>query len=157
MAAKRAPAPDTLDTLLALVCSLRSLQLTRRDHPWLALSISMAQVKTLLIILQTGGMPTRVLADRLDIGASAVTPLVDKLLDQKLVRRDSDPNDRRIIWVRPTAKAQALWERLMEANRAVLAEVLRELPATQHAAIQHSLAQLLDGAERLMAKHRFEQ
>lgn len=152
VAGKQTAAPDVLDTLLSLVCTLRSLQLTGRDHPWLALSISMAQVKTLLLLLQTGGLPTRGLADRLGVGASAVTSLVDKLVDQKFVRRDPDPNDRRIIWVRPTAKALALWEKLMEANRAALAEVLDEIPVRERGAMQDCLQRLIDAAGRVAAR-----
>ena len=43
---------------------------------------------------------------------SAVTPLVDKLVKAKLVRREPDEADRRVTWVRPTKRAVQLHERI---------------------------------------------
>jgi MarR family transcriptional regulator, organic hydroperoxide resistance regulator len=146
------PEPDVVDTLLAFVCVLRSLQLAERDHPWLALPLTMAQLKALMLILQTGGMPSRHLADRLGIGPSAVTPLVDRLVQQKLVRRNTDANDRRIVRIRPTAKAIALRDRVMETNRSVLAKVLDEVPRGEHKNVRASLQRLLNGAERTLER-----
>lgn len=144
--------PEVVDTLLAFVCVLRSLQLSERDHPWLTLPLTMAQLKLLMLILQTGGMPSRHLADRLGIGPSAVTPLVDRLVQQKLVRRNADANDRRIVWIRPTAKAIALRDRVMETNRSVLAKVLDEVPRSEHRNVHTGLRHLLNGAERTLAR-----
>jgi DNA-binding MarR family transcriptional regulator len=144
--------PEVVDTLLAFVCVLRSLQLSERDHPWLTLPLTMAQLKALMLILQTGGMPSRHLADRLGIGPSAVTPLVDRLAQQKLVRRTADQNDRRIVWIRPTARAIALRDRVMETNRSVLAKVLDEVPPGEQRSVHASLLRLLNGAERTLER-----
>jgi DNA-binding MarR family transcriptional regulator len=156
-ASRRASAPEPVDTLVALVCTLRVLQLSERDHPWLTLPLTLAQLKTMMLLIQTGGMPARRLAERLGIGPSAVTPLVDRLVEQKLVRRDADPNDRRIIWVRPTAKAAAVRERVMEANRSLLADVLDALPPREQIEIQGSLKRLLASAEQLLAQRQRSQ
>jgi DNA-binding MarR family transcriptional regulator len=142
------------DTLLSLACALRSLQLFERDHPWLSLPLTMAQLKALMLVLQSGGLPSRGLADRLGIGPSAVTPLVDRLAQQKLVRREADAEDRRIVWVRPTAKASALRERVMETNRSVLAEVMAELPAAERKQAQATLETVLAAAERVLARRQ---
>ena len=64
----------------------------------------MAQLKAMMLIVQTGGVRSRELADGLGIAPSAATPLVDRLVEQKLARRDDDTADRRIIWIRPTPK-----------------------------------------------------
>jgi DNA-binding MarR family transcriptional regulator len=143
---------EVIDTLLAFVSVLRTLQLAERNHPWLTLPVTMAQLKALLLILQSGGLPSRGLADRLGIGPSAVTPLVDRLARQKLVRRDADANDRRIVWVRPTTRAIALQDRVMETNRSVLAEILAGLPAGDFRRVHDSLQRLLQGAERALAR-----
>jgi DNA-binding MarR family transcriptional regulator len=153
-AGHRAAPPEPVDTLVSLVRTLRVLQLSERDHPWLTLPLTMAQLKTMMLLLQTGGMPACRLAERLGIGPSAVTPLVDRLVEQKLVRRDADPDDRRMIWVRPTAKAAAVRERVMEANRTLLAEVLEALPAREQVEIQGSLKRLLASAEALLAQRQ---
>ena len=146
--------PTPADTLLAFACTLRMLQLTERDHPWLTLPLTMAQLRALVLVLQSGGLPSRGLGDRLGIGPSAVTPLVDRLVQQKLVRRDADAQDRRIVWVRPTSKAIALRERVMETNRSVLAEVMAALPAAERKRAQASLDVLLAAAERVLARRQ---
>jgi MarR family transcriptional regulator, organic hydroperoxide resistance regulator len=153
--ATAATAPrDVVDTLLAFVSALRTLQLAERDHPWLALPLTMAQLKALMLILQSGGMPSRRLGDRLGIGASAVTPLVDRLAQQKLVRRAADEADRRIVWIRPTARAIALKEQVMETNRAVLAEVLEAVPQRERRTVRATLQRLLNGAERVLERQQ---
>jgi DNA-binding MarR family transcriptional regulator len=142
----------TVDTLLAFACALRSLQLGERDHPWLTLPLTMAQLKALMLLLQSGGLPSRGLADRLGIGPSAVTPLVDRLVQQRLVRREADAADRRVIWVRPTARATALRDRVLETNRSALAEIVAGIPAAQRKQVQVGLERMLEAAERVLER-----
>src|SRR5215475_1144319 len=117
---------QTVEIFLSLMQALKGRQ--TEDKPWLSLDLTMAQLKTLMIVLQTGGVPSRGLAERLSIGPSAVTPLVDQLVDQKLVTREADPSDRRIVLIRPTARAIALRRRLVETSRAAVVELLAEVP-----------------------------
>jgi DNA-binding MarR family transcriptional regulator len=98
-------------------------------------------------------MRSRELADGLDIAPSAATPLVDRLVEQKLARREDDPADRRIVRIHPTAKAVALHNELMQTNSSVLAEVLAEVPAPQREQVHQSVALLLECAQRVLGKH----
>ena len=82
--------------LTRLVGKLREIQFCRGERPWLLLDLTMAQLKAMMLIVQTGGVRSRELADGLGIAPSAATPLVDRLVDQKLARRDDDPVDRRL-------------------------------------------------------------
>src|SRR5262245_24322211 len=82
---------DPVDALNALVQALRAIQAVLGDRPWLVLDLTMVQLKAVMLLAQTGGMPSRKLADALGIGPSAVTPLVDRLVQQRLTRRDHDP------------------------------------------------------------------
>src|SRR5688500_8871699 len=106
-----------VDDLAAVLHCLRGMHAVGpAQAAWLSLDLSMSQMKALMVVLHHSGSTSRVLAERLGIGASAVTPLVDKLVQQKLVRREDDPSDRRVIWIKPTAKASALHERLLLAS-----------------------------------------
>ena len=104
----------------------------------------------MMLIVQTGGVRSRELADGLGIAPSAATPLVDRLVEQKLARRDDDPADRRIIWIKPTAKAQALHDQLLQTNEDVLADVIDALPADVRPRVQESVRLLLESAERVL-------
>lgn len=136
--------------LTQLVHRLREIQFCRGERPWLLLDLTMAQLKAMMLIVQTGGVRSRELADGLGIAPSAATPLVDRLVEQKLARRDDDPADRRIIWIRPTPKAQALNDQLLQTNQDVLADVLEALPAEVRPKVHESIRLLLESAERVL-------
>jgi DNA-binding MarR family transcriptional regulator len=112
----------------------------------------MAQLKAMMLIVQSGGVRSRELADGLGIAPSAATPLVDRLVEQKLARREDDLDDRRIIWIRPTAKAQALHDQLLQTNQDVLADVINALPDEVRPKVQESVRLLLESAERVLPR-----
>jgi DNA-binding MarR family transcriptional regulator len=138
--------------LTRLVGTLREIQFCRGARPWLLLDLTMAQLKAMMLIVQTGGVRSRELADGLGIAPSAATPLVDRLVEQKLARRDDDPDDRRIIWIRPTSKAQALHEQLLQTNEDVLADVIEALPDDVRPKVHDSVRLLLESAERILQR-----
>lgn len=141
---------QVVDAIVALVHTLRALH--TNATPWLDLDLTMAQLKALMVVVQTGGVSSRGLADQLSISAPAVTPLVDRLIDQKLVRREDDPSDRRVVLIRPTARALSLYEKLMETNRTTVAGVVNELSEIEIPRIELALAQLLDAARQVQAR-----
>ncbi len=141
---------QSVDAFLSLMQTL--VALSSEEKPWLDLDVTMTQLKALIIVVQTGGVPSRGLAERLSIGPSAVTPLVDQLVDQKLVRREDDATDRRVVLIRPTPRAIALRRKLLEAKRAVIAEVFDGVPPADVPGVQRALAQLLEAAARLVAR-----
>jgi DNA-binding MarR family transcriptional regulator len=138
--------------LTRLVATLREIQFCRGERPWLLLDLTMAQLKAMMLIVQSGGVRSRELADGLGIAPSAATPLVDRLVDQKLARREDDPADRRIIWIRPTPKAQALHDQLLQTHEHVLADVINELPPEVRPTVQESVRLLLASAERVLER-----
>ena len=138
--------------LTQLVGRLREIQFCRGERPWLLLDLTMAQLKAMMLIVQSGGVRSRELADGLGIAPSAATPLVDRLVEQKLARREDDADDRRIIWIRPTPKAQALHDQLLHTNEEVLAEVIEALPTDVRPKVQESVRLLLESAERVLQR-----
>ena len=143
---------NCITQLTRLVGTLREIQFCRGERPWLLLDLTMAQLKAMMLIVQSGGVRSRELADGLGIAPSAATPLVDRLVDQKLARRDDDPDDRRIIWIRPTAKAQALHNQLLQTNEDVLADVIQALPVDVRPQVHESVRLLLESAERVLER-----
>lgn len=138
--------------LTRLVSTLREIQFCRGERPWLLVDLTMAQLKAMMLIVQSGGVRSRELADGLGIAPSAATPLVDRLVDQKLARREDDPDDRRIIWIRPTAKAQALYDQLLQTKEDVLEDVIEALPAEARPKVHDSVRLLLESAERVLQR-----
>ena len=142
---------ETAEALLAFSQGVRALHTQHTgDKSWLTLDVSMAQFKALTAIIASGGTTARVLSDRLGIGPSAITPLVDKLVAQKLVTREPDASDRRVHWIRPTSKATALHDRLLTVGRAVFRELIQDLPDEELAVVHRAATILAAATQRSM-------
>ena len=150
--ARRRAAEPPARALQRLVQALRAIQIARGVYPWLLLDLTMVQLKTLLLVVRSGGLRSRALADGLGVAPSAVTPLVDRLVNQKLLRREDDPGDRRVVRILATRRAAVICDQLMEANQDVLGEVLAEIPAADRAGVHAALARLIAAADRVLAR-----
>ena len=137
-----------------LVQALRAIQVTRGQLPWRYLDLTMAQLKAVMLLCRTGRARSRELADGIGIGPSAATPLVDRLVEQKLARREDDPADRRIVWILPTRKAEAIYDELLHTSQDVLEDVISEVPAKDRKAVRDSVQLLADAAARVLAKDK---
>ena len=145
---------QTGDTLGALMETLRTIQVAQGGHPWLLLQLTISQLKALILLAQDGRLRCRELADGLGIAPSATTPLVDRLVTQKLARRQPDPRDRRIVWIEPTARGAAIYSKLMQMKASVLGRVLEEIPAAERPQVVHSLDLLLTAAQHVLEQER---
>ena len=137
-----------------LVQALRAIQMTRGQLPWRYLDLSMAQLKAVMLLGRTGRTRSRELADGLGIAPSAATPLVDRLVEQKLAKREDDPADRRIVWILPTSKALTVYDELLHMSQDVLDDVISEVPAKDRKAVRESVQLLADAANRVLAKDK---
>lgn len=144
-----------VDEIVALVHTLRALH--TNATPWLDLDLTMAQLKALMAVVQTGGVSSRGLAGQLSISAPAVTPLVDRLIEQKLVKREDDPSDRRVVLIKPTARALSLYEKLMETNGTTVAAVVNELSEAEIPRIEQVLVRLVSVARQVQAREQTRQ
>ena len=119
------------------------------DRPgWGDLDLTMSQLKTIMLLVETGGLTGRDLAEKMGIGPSAVTALVDRLVQRQYVRREEDRADRRVSWARPTSKATDLFERLHATHRERLAEVLVTLSFEELALVAQAISTLERAATR---------
>ena len=146
--------PSDSSDLLRLVQALRAIQVCMGEQPWRYLDLSMAQLKAVMLLCRTGRARSRELADGLGIAPPAATPLVDRLVEQKLARRVDDDKDRRIVWIHPTAKAQAIYDELMHTSQDVLEDVIGEVPAKNRKAVRESVQLLAAAANRVLAKDK---
>lgn len=79
------------------------------------------------------------IAQRLGIEAPSVTRKVQELEQEGLVTRSVDPHDRRVSQVQLTRKGQQRLQKLQEARRQRLIQVLQHWPASE----RQTLAKLL--------------
>jgi len=119
--------------------------------PWVDVDLTMSQLKAIFLVAESGGLSGRVLGEKLGITPSAVTALVDRLVQRGYVRREEDLADRRISWARPTALAQDLFERLHASHRQQLEDTLALLSADELATVDQALMALREASARRLA------
>jgi DNA-binding MarR family transcriptional regulator len=140
--------------MMRLVQALRAIQVCTGSYPWPLLDMTMGQLKAVMLLVPTGRVRSRELADALGIAPSAATPLVDRLVKQKLARRVDDETDRRIVWIHPTVLAGEVYEDLLAAKEDVMADVFKELPAADRAIVKQSVRLLAEAADRVLTKYK---
>ncbi len=83
---------------------------------WLELDLSMAQVKTLMVVRAHGRSRIGLVARDLGLSANAATAAVDRLEAAGLAERHADPSDRRAVLVCVTPAGEQFVYDLMTAG-----------------------------------------
>ncbi len=104
----------------------RSLR-SQSPEAWLGLSLTIAQLKSLFFISNAGSTSPRLLAAALSVTPSNVTGIVDRLVEQGLVSRQEDPNDRRSLQLRVTDTGESILAALRERRTTHLSAALSRL------------------------------
>jgi MarR family transcriptional regulator, organic hydroperoxide resistance regulator len=111
---------------------------------WVNLEISTAQIKVIFVLHFGGTHTVNQLAERLNIGASTASHLVEKLVQAGLATRIDSTADRRIIDVHLTEQGHAMADRLSGVtHKWIIAKWVSQLTKDQRAALGNSLHALL--------------
>jgi DNA-binding MarR family transcriptional regulator len=121
---------------------------------WIDVDLTMGQLRAVFLVAETGGLSGRVLGERLGITPSAVTALVDRLVQRGYVRREEDLTDRRVSWARPTDLALELFARLYASHRKQLEDTLALLTPEDLDLIDRGVGLLRDAALLRLAEHQ---
>jgi DNA-binding MarR family transcriptional regulator len=134
---------------------MRALHLTRarRGVPWAEFHVTLPQLRALsLLAAREQGVSGRELASLLGVGPSAVTPLIDRLVEQGLVRREEDRVDRRITRLLVTAAGLTVLERMVAGQRELMREVLSHLGPDELETVNRAFTLLYAGVRRAAAE-----
>ena len=94
-----------------MVESLRARMLLRPE-PWLALDITLLQLKALVVLTTRGTSRPGEIAEALGVLPASVTGILDRLADRGLAQRKPDPSDRRCSVIRATPAGEATLEQI---------------------------------------------
>ena len=112
------------------------------------MGLSRSRAHLLWVLRQTGPVSQRVLAESLKVTPRAVTALVDALVDEGLVTREADPDDRRAAIVTFTARGKRLATRLKRDHETLAQALFGPMSPTEHDCFEKGLG---DVVERLRA------
>jgi MarR family transcriptional regulator, organic hydroperoxide resistance regulator len=110
---------------------------------WLDLTLTIAQVKSLFYIYNEGTVNFRQLAAAMKVTPSNVTGIIDRLVEQSLVTRNENPEDRRMLMLRLTEKGENLISNLRERRFSVLSSVLSKMTEKDLESIQKGISMLV--------------
>ncbi|MBG9793500.1 transcriptional regulator [Paenibacillus dendritiformis] len=109
------------------------------------LGLTIAQYSLLNVIERRGPGKVSMLAEQLGVTSSAVTVMIDRLLDSGLVDRVPDKSDRRVVLVSITEAGHHLLRQAQDRSRRTLTAYLSLLE-------EGELEQLVRLSEKLAAK-----
>ncbi len=141
-----------------VVAQFRALQNTLKATSgtvWMEIDLTIAQLRTLLVLAEEGPLVIGHIAQRLGIGLSTGGHLVDRLVQVGLAERAEDVDDRRRTLARLTPKGEDLYARLLN-QPLQMQSLIQKLNDSDMAALLQGLQalnRLVDGksgADRLL-------
>ncbi|MGI8701753.1 MAG: MarR family winged helix-turn-helix transcriptional regulator [Nocardioidaceae bacterium] len=112
--------------------------------PW---QVTPSQLRVMSLIDMHEAIRPSELADHLHISPRSVTEVVDSLEQRGLVRRDSDPDDRRASLISLTGEGAALSDAVRAARAAEAETVFGRLSARDRAGLRRILRKLANSYE----------
>ena len=100
---------------------------------------TIAQYRALVVLASRGPQRVGDLAAALDVTPSTACRMCDRLLRKGLIRRHRARGDRRAVQVSITGAGREVVDQATARRRALLAEILRKLPARRQAAVASAL------------------
>ena len=100
------------------------------------------------VVLGEDAVEHRVVFDE-GVAQPSMTQLVQRLERQGLVRRDRDPDDKRVVWVAITDAGRELLAARRRSRAAEMAELLATLPADDEAALAAAVLAALPVVRKL--------
>lgn len=106
------------------------------------LGITSAQAYALLALPEEASLTMNNLSETMGLANSTMTRTVDQLIIKKLVEREPDPDDRRVVRIRLTANGRETQRSVKSAFQDFFEQALREIPAEDRETVLLSLGQI---------------
>jgi DNA-binding MarR family transcriptional regulator len=108
--------------------------------------LTLIQFRALVLLTDAGPLKGVQLARALGVSCSSVTRLCDRLARDGLIRRNSNPADRREMLLTPSQKAESLVKQVMDRRRRDLRRILSLLPPADRLPVIAAVEKLAHGA-----------
>jgi len=115
---------------------------------WVALHLTIAQLKCLMLINFKGSTNFKMLAEALNVSPPNVTGIVDRLVVQKLVTREDNPENRRMQILQVTDKGRALIGELMERQEYHFHTTLANMKTEDLECLSRGMSALVEAAQQ---------
>jgi DNA-binding MarR family transcriptional regulator len=116
---------------------------------WMDLNLTVPQVKSLFFIANQGTTNFTTLAAALKVTPANMTGIIDRLMEQGLVSRQENPQDRRMLMLRVTEKGENTIAGLRDRRAGYTTKILSRLSDAELNAVLHGFALFIKAAEAL--------
>jgi MarR family transcriptional regulator, organic hydroperoxide resistance regulator len=143
-------ASDKKDLINKILILQKQMGRFIHDDPpdaWLALNLTIAQLKSLMFIKFKGTTNFKTLARALRVSPPNVTGIVDRLVEQELVSRKDNPQNRRMQILKVTEKGETLIRELMERGESHLSSNLMKMKTDDLEKLSLGMAALISAAK----------
>lgn len=110
-------------------------------------SVTMQQLRVMMILYSDGPTRVSVLAKKLNVSTPTITGILDRLVRQELTYRADDPRDRRVVLNALTDKGREVIEQLQPLDTSRLSRAVESLSPEQQRALASALSSLIDAVE----------
>ncbi len=110
--------------------------------------MTLSQCHALGEVAKQEGLTSGELASRLGVDPSAVTRIIEALVQQGLVRREADPSDRRVVRAVLTGLGRDLWSRIEETMLGRSRAILDRFPPNRQEVILQACEHLVQVLEQ---------
>ncbi len=124
-----------------------------RLEAWAGLGLTMTQLRLLFLVRESAGASAGMLADSLKVTPSTLTRIMDRLVRNRLIRRQVDDGDRRLVRHYLTPSAEELVGELERTGREEFYATFRELRPDQLERLIAALRDLTAAAEAAESRH----
>ena len=93
--------------------------------------MTLSQWRVINVLVSFNGITQKEIADKLELEAPSLIPIIDKLQSLELVERKSDPKDRRINRIYLTKKAESLYESMHDCGLSIIRSATKEIEQDQ--------------------------
>jgi DNA-binding MarR family transcriptional regulator len=126
---------------------VRVFQLFERDQIKVH-GFTSSQCYSLIEILKSGGLTMNELSDKMNLDTSTMTRVIDKLVRDKLIKRDRDENDRRIVIVTLTELGQEAALNLSTTVNEYYKKIISNIPMGKTEEVLNAVSILLKAFEK---------
>lgn len=110
---------------------------------WMELPLTIGQLKSLFFIRNQGSTNLATLAAALGVTPTNTTGIVERLVKQGLVSRIENPDDRRMLLLRPTPAGEELVTKLRERRKDYMMEALGGMTVEELTSLYKGISSLV--------------
>lgn len=141
---------DDRDTMIAgIVSSLHRIQhlmAADRSNPLLKSTLTMQQLKVLLVLSNSDGASGQELASAMGVSLATMTGIIDRMVAAGLVDRHEDPHDRRVRRVQLTDAGRKTFDEFVTAGQESVLEIVRRLDDEELRVVARAMRLMTDAA-----------